>query len=157
MVADDNTGSTRRTVLCAAALAGTAAAVGTAGCERRDPRPNQELTGPVALGAADEVPVGGARLYREEKVLVSRPAAEDYRAFSAVCPHAGCVLSAIRDETAVCSCHGSTFDPATGAVLRGPAEEPLPALELEFDGDGAPGVPSGSMTARPPASPTANG
>lgn len=149
MVANEKAGSTRRTVLCAAAAVGTLAAAGATGCERRDPRPNQQLTEPVPLGSSDAVPVGGARLYREEKVLVCQPAAGDFRAFSAVCPHAGCVLSAIRDELAICSCHGSTFDPATGAVLRGPAEEPLLALELDFDGPDGPDGPEGSMTARP--------
>ncbi|WP_103503754.1 Rieske (2Fe-2S) protein [Streptomyces sp. SM14] len=140
-------GSSRRTVLCGAALVSAGAAgLTVTGCEeRRDPRPNQQLTDAVGLGPADEVPVGGSKLYRDEKVLVCRPEAGDYRAFSAVCPHRGCVLTGIRDEVAVCGCHGSTFEPATGAVLRGPAEEPLMEMELELDsGDG-------TMTARPPA------
>jgi Rieske Fe-S protein len=137
-------GTSRRAVLRASASA-AAVVTAVAACERRDPRPNQQLTEPVDLGPAEDVPVGGARLYRDEKVLVCQPQAGEYRAFSAVCPHAGCVLSALRGEEAICSCHGSAFDPATGAVLQGPAEEPLRALELELDSA------DGGMTARPPA------
>lgn len=135
----------RRTVLGVALAAGGGAvtAAGTTGCERRDPRPNQDITEPVALGPAEAVPVGGARLYRAEKVLVCQPKAGEFRAFSAVCPHAGCVLSALRDDKAICSCHGSTFDPETGAVLQGPADKPLPELELDVE------TSDGAMTARP--------
>ncbi|MFX4292063.1 Rieske (2Fe-2S) protein [Streptomyces bohaiensis] len=140
-------GASRRTVLCGAALvsAGAVGLTATACGESGGSQPAQTVGEPVQLGPADEVPVGGAQLYRDEKVLVCRPEAGDYRAFSAVCPHAGCVLSGIRDDVAVCSCHGSTFEPATGEVLRGPADEPLTPLELEIDaGDGV-------MTARPQA------
>lgn len=35
----------------------------------------------------------------------------------------------------VCPCHGSEFDAATGAVLRGPAAEPLKALTVDRVGD----------------------
>lgn len=142
---NDIPSSTRRTVLCgAAALASTGAAgFALTGCETREAEPHQQPTEPVGLGPADEVPVGGAQLYRDEKVLVCRPEDGDYRAYSAVCTHAGCVLSGLRDDVAVCSCHGSTFDPATGAVLQGPAEEPLHPMELEID------ETDGTMTALP--------
>ncbi|NJQ07243.1 Rieske (2Fe-2S) protein [Streptomyces lonarensis] len=139
-------GASRRTVLCGAALV-SAGAVGltATACGEGGSQPAEAVGEPVQLGPAEEVPVGGAQLYRDEKVLVCRPEAGEYRAFSAVCPHAGCVLSGIRDDVAVCSCHGSTFEPATGEVLRGPAEEPLTPLELEIDaGDGV-------MVARPQA------
>ncbi len=36
----------------------------------------------------------------------------------------------------MCQCHGSRFDIATGAVLNGPATEPLNVYETaEVDGD----------------------
>ncbi|NJP67343.1 Rieske (2Fe-2S) protein [Streptomyces sp. ventii] len=138
-------GASRRTVLCGAALvsAGAVGLTATACGQEGGSQPAEGVAEPVQLGPAEDVPVGGTQLYRDEKVLVCRPEAGEYRAFSAVCPHAGCVLSGIRDEVAVCSCHGSTFEPATGEVLRGPAEEPLTPLELEIDaGDGL-------MVARP--------
>ena len=54
-------------------------------------------------------------------------------AFSAICTHAGCIVSAWRaaDRMLLCPCHGSQYDPARGAaVVAGPAPLPLPSLPL---------------------------
>jgi Rieske Fe-S protein len=54
-------------------------------------------------------------------------------AFSAVCTHAGCIVSAWRAENGLllCPCHGSEYDPArAAAVVAGPAPLPLPTLPL---------------------------
>ncbi|MDO5726661.1 MAG: Rieske (2Fe-2S) protein [Bowdeniella nasicola] len=56
------------------------------------------------------------------------------RAFSAVCPHAGCVVRP-KDDVLDCPCHGSWFDPATGAVARGPARENLTEIPVTTAGD----------------------
>ena len=53
--------------------------------------------------------------------------------FSAVCTHAGCIVSSWRAATRrlLCPCHGSEYDPALGgAVVAGPAPLPLPRLPL---------------------------
>ncbi|MCP9946238.1 Rieske (2Fe-2S) protein [Streptomyces somaliensis] len=124
--------ATRRTVLKGAALAGTAG-FGAAACSTesklgraRTPTP----TAPVDLGPAAEVPVGGARLYREQRLLVHRPAHDEYRVFSAQCTHAGCPLDRIEEDEGNCPCHGSRFDVTTGEVLKGPATVPLPAVPV---------------------------
>lgn len=90
----------RRTVLKgAAALAGTAGAGATlAACSTETDSGGHTPatpTAPVDLGAAADVPVGGAKLYRENKLIVSCPAEGEYKAFSAQCTHAGCVLDKI--------------------------------------------------------------
>ncbi|MCX4525250.1 MULTISPECIES: Rieske (2Fe-2S) protein [unclassified Streptomyces] len=129
----------RRTVLKgAAALAGAAGAgLGLAACSTAtdsgagSPAVPAE---PVELGAASEVPVGGAKLYRERKLIVSCPAEGQYKAFSAQCTHAGCVLDKIVEGEGNCPCHGSRFDAATGKVLRGPASAPLPAVPVRAEG-----------------------
>jgi rieske iron-sulfur protein len=54
-------------------------------------------------------------------------------AFSAICQHAGCVVSGwqARDRLLLCPCHGSAYDPARGgAVVAGPAPLPLPTLPV---------------------------
>jgi rieske iron-sulfur protein len=54
-------------------------------------------------------------------------------AFSAVCSHAGCIVSAWRaaDRLLLCPCHGSEYDPSrAAAVVAGPAPLPLPTLPL---------------------------
>ena len=50
-----------------------------------------------------------------------------------VCPLSGGLLT---DTTLLCQCHGSRFDIATGAVIGGPATQPLTVYEAkEVDGD----------------------
>lgn len=135
----------RRTVLKGAALAG-AAGLGVAACSTdsklghaQDPTP----TAPVALGAPEEIPVGGAKLYREQRVMVSCPAKGEYKAFSAQCTHAGCVLDKIEDGHGNCPCHGSRFNVMTGKPVQGPATVPLPAVPVK--------VKDGKLVAGPDA------
>lgn len=126
----------RRTVLRGAALAG-AAGVGLTGLTACGGKSGGASSGPatsVELGATGEVPVGGAKLYRADKVLVSQPAQGSFKAFSAVCTHQGCVLDAVDGTTASCPCHGSRFDATTGAVIQGPATQPLPAVTVTAAG-----------------------
>ena len=48
------------------------------------------------------------------------------------CPLSGGLLT---ETTVMCQCHGSRFDISTGAVLNGPATEPLNSYEVqEVDG-----------------------
>ena len=77
------------------------------------------------LVALDRVPVGGGVVLAQDKVVVTRPAADDVRAFSAVCTHQGCTVDGVVDGIISCPCHGSRFDAATGAVRNGPAARPL--------------------------------
>ena len=59
----------------------------------------------------------------------------DFRAFSAVCTHAGCAVD-LSGGQFVCPCHGGSYSAATGAVLGGPPPSPLPALPIKVvDGD----------------------
>ncbi|MEU2109869.1 Rieske (2Fe-2S) protein [Streptomyces sp. NPDC019645] len=122
----------RRTVLKGAALAG-AAGLGVAACSTESKVGHAQVptpTAPVDLGAAEEVPVGGARLYREQRLVVHCPAEGRYKAFSAQCTHAGCVLDKVEGTEGNCPCHGSRFDVTTGTALRGPATVPLPEVPV---------------------------
>ncbi|MEU9063454.1 Rieske (2Fe-2S) protein [Streptomyces sp. NPDC048430] len=126
----------RRTVLKGAALAG-AAGLGAAACSTESKLGHAQTptpTAPVELGAADEVPVGGAKLYREQRVVVSCRAAGEYKAFSAQCTHAGCLLDKVEGNEGNCPCHGSRFDMTTGKALQGPATVPLPSVPLRVEG-----------------------
>jgi Rieske Fe-S protein len=97
------------------------------------PREAATPTAPVGLGPAAAVPVGGAKLFREQRLVVSRPSRGTFRAFGAVCTHRGCVLSRIEDGEGVCDCHGSRFDVADGAVLHGPATRALPRVPVRVE------------------------
>ena len=95
------------------------------------PKKAAKLTGTV-LGAASEVPVGGGKIYTAARVVVTQPARGQYKAFSAVCTHVGCIMSKVADGTIDCPCHGSEFKITTGAVVTGPAPSPLPAKQIKI-------------------------
>jgi Rieske Fe-S protein len=95
------------------------------------PKKAAKLTGTV-LGAASEVPVGGGKIYTAARVVVTQPARGQYKAFSAVCTHVGCIMSKVADGTIDCPCHGSEFKITTGAVVTGPAPSPLPAQQIKI-------------------------
>jgi nitrite reductase/ring-hydroxylating ferredoxin subunit len=55
------------------------------------------------------------------------------------CAHAGCPFSTdgrLEDGRLVCDCHGSEFEPRTGAVLRGPAVRPVTVYAVREGPDG---------------------
>jgi Rieske Fe-S protein len=86
------------------------------------------------LAATSEIPVGGGKIFTAEKVVVTQPASGDFKAFSAVCTHMGCIVSQISNGTIDCPCHGSQYSIKNGAVVAGPAPAPLPAEAIKVSG-----------------------
>ncbi len=82
------------------------------------------------LGATSEVPVGGGKIFTSAKVVVTQPSAGEYKAFSAVCTHAQCIVDQVADGTIDCPCHGSKFSAKDGSVITGPASSPLPSQKI---------------------------
>lgn len=67
-------------------------------------------------------------------IAVRDPAnAESVIALSSVCPHKGCNVD-WKETEFVCPCHASKFTPE-GAVIEGPAKEPLATYEAKIDGN----------------------
>ena len=95
------------------------------------PKKEPAATG-VVLGTAGEIPVGGGMVFSTARVVVTQPARGQYRAFSAVCTHVGCIMSKVANGTIDCPCHGSEFKIATGAVVTGPAPAPLPKKRIKI-------------------------
>jgi thiosulfate dehydrogenase [quinone] large subunit len=91
------------------------------------------------IGPASAVAVGGSAAFSDPKTgdpsIVIQPTAGKFLAFDAVCPHAGCTVE--YDATAkliVCPCHGSEFNPGTGAVESGPAPAGLTPIQVSESG-----------------------
>jgi Rieske Fe-S protein len=82
------------------------------------------------LGLASDVPVGGGMVYTAAKVVVTQPTKGEYKAFSAVCTHVGCLCNQVADGTIDCPCHGSKFNIKDGSVVTGPAPSPLAAASV---------------------------
>lgn len=92
----------------------------------------------TSLGSSSEIADGEVKQFVADgrKIAVANIAGVFY-AFSDVCTHKACPLSkgSLEGSTVTCPCHGSQFDVATGAVLRGPAEEPVTTYAVALDGD----------------------
>jgi glycine/D-amino acid oxidase-like deaminating enzyme/nitrite reductase/ring-hydroxylating ferredoxin subunit len=83
------------------------------------------------VSSVDEIKAGqGAILSRGlTKVAAYRDPKGEVHAFSAVCPHLGCIVKWNTSEnTWDCPCHGSRYD-ALGKVFQGPANSDLAAVD----------------------------
>ena len=87
-----------------------------------------------ALAATSKIPVGSGTVFTGPKVVVTQPTAGEFKAFSAVCTHMGCIVSSVSNGTIDCPCHGSQYNITTGAVVAGPAPRPLPAQPITVSG-----------------------
>lgn len=87
------------------------------------------------LAAVEDIPDGGGVVLSDDKLVLTRDG-DSVRCFTAVCTHQGCLVAGVQDGQIRCPCHGSAFDAATGAVVRGPATEPLEPEEIEITDEG---------------------
>ncbi|MFF7793245.1 Rieske 2Fe-2S domain-containing protein [Streptomyces sp. NPDC007991] len=94
----------------------------------------QETAG-QELASTDEIPVGGGKIFPDEKVVVTQPEQGRFKAFSAICTHMGCTVASVSDGTINCPCHGSKYHVADGSVAHGPATRPLPAEQITVKGN----------------------
>ncbi|WP_328368591.1 Rieske (2Fe-2S) protein [Streptomyces sp. NBC_00457] len=146
----------RRTVVAAVGAAGLAVALTACGSEddasgssteqgadASSPAGGGDASSPAADGGAggaalaktSDIPEGSGKVFADEKVVVSQPAAGDYKAYSTICTHQGCPMTDLKEDIISCACHGSTFSIADGSVQKGPATKPLEAKEITVSGD----------------------
>ena len=96
------------------------------------------MSGFVTIGRADEVEEGQMRASEMagQRVAVAR-VGDTLHAFGDTCTHRQCSLAEgdLEGTVVTCPCHGSQFEAATGVVLHGPAEHPVPSYRVQVTGD----------------------
>jgi nitrite reductase/ring-hydroxylating ferredoxin subunit len=92
----------------------------------------------VRAGSSKDVSVSRMRVFEVagHNVNVANVNGNLY-AFDDTCTHMGCSLAEgnLDGTTVTCGCHGSQFDVTSGAVLRGPAREPVRSRLVRVEGE----------------------
>jgi Rieske Fe-S protein len=125
--------ASRRIVFSGLGALGVAAAL--AGCAGSDGGGSStpKVASGSELASFDEIPVGGGIILTEQKIVITQPAAGEFKAFSAVCTHQGFTVTSVKDDTIRCDHHGSSYSASTGQVEGGPAAGPLAAVKITVD------------------------
>ena len=87
------------------------------------------------LTSTSDIEVGGGAIFADEKVVVTQPSEGEFKCFTAVCTHQGCLVSSVSDGTINCDCHGSKYSIENGDVEQGPATFPLAEEPITVSGD----------------------
>ena len=91
----------------------------------------------VAVSRVDDLEEGEMQAFdvRGTKIAVANVDGTFY-AFDDTCTHLRCSLAEgeLEETTVICPCHGSEFDVRSGAVLQGPAREPVGVYEARVEG-----------------------
>ncbi len=95
----------------------------------------------LRIAAHNEVPVGGAKVFRYPEGstprLLVRTGEASYVAYDQQCTHLLCpVVPDVASGRLHCPCHNGWFDLHTGQVLAGPPQRPLPRVVVEVRDDG---------------------
>jgi Rieske Fe-S protein len=120
--------------LVAACGSGGSDATGSAGTGGNAAGPGGSNGGGGGIKTS-EIPVGGGKIFASDEIVVTQPTAGEFKAFSAVCTHQGCLVSKIASGRIDCSCHGSEYSIKDGSVEAGPAPKPLPEKTVTVTGD----------------------
>lgn len=127
----------RRQMLVGTGLALAAVGVLAACSSGGEENPGSTPAADGSLAKVEDVPVGGALPATDadgNKILLVQAEEGTITALTAICTHQGCTVAPGDGELA-CPCHGSRFS-LDGAVLNGPADEPLAAVDVHVE-DGA--------------------
>jgi nitrite reductase/ring-hydroxylating ferredoxin subunit len=105
--------------------------------ERETESSTQEAgAGYMAVSRADELKAGEMQAFKvlDTKIAVANVSGTFY-AFGDTCTHLQCSLAEgdLKETSVTCRCHGSRFDVSSGAVLQGPAQEPVETYQTQVE------------------------
>lgn len=138
--------TTRRAVLGGVAAVGAGAVLAACGSDEptgttgggdttSDSGSGGDSSASGEIGTTADVPVGGGTVFQKEKIVVTQPTEGDFKAFTAVCTHQGCLVESSSEGDIPCPCHLSRFSLEDGSPLSGPAGSPLESVGITVDGD----------------------
>lgn len=105
------------------------------GCHSMEGGNSTPLPKTVNIGSPGNYATDGIyRRYRDVGFFIVRQGGKFF-AISSFCTHRKCKLSAEKDRSFYCPCHGSTFD-SGGHVTKGPARKDLPVYSIESNDRG---------------------
>ena len=102
------------------------------------PEPEAPSTsGPIAVAKTSDIPIGSGKKFDVEGVpiLITQPRAGEFRGFSAVCTHAGAIMTSVSNSEITCNAHFSIFSADDGSVVSGPAPAALGKITIAVEGD----------------------
>ena len=134
----------RRTVIMNAGLA-AAAVAGLSSCTTYGTVPATAPSAPTSGAGAGgsgqgltaktaDIPIGSGKVFPDAQTVITQPKKGQFKAFSAVCTHMGCLVDSIT-TTINCPCHGSKYSITDGSVVNPPAPKPLPPKTIKVSGD----------------------
>ncbi|WP_328746010.1 Rieske (2Fe-2S) protein [Streptomyces sp. NBC_00285] len=126
---------TRRTALLATGATALTVGCGQYGGNSDSGSSSVEASAGTELARTGDIPVGGGKIFKDEKVVVTQPKKGEFKAFSNICTHQGCAVTSVSGGTINCPCHGSKFNIADGSVANPPAAKPLPEQQITVSGD----------------------
>lgn len=135
----DHSNVSRRTVLAGTGVVAVGVAVAACAPGSSD-EANPEIKGTnigatgTVLAAVSDVPVGGGVVVSDPPIVVTQPKAGQINGFTAICPHAGCLVASVVDDEIICPCHGSRFSAVDGSVIQGPASQGLEPASVSVKG-----------------------
>ncbi|MCU0635782.1 MAG: Rieske 2Fe-2S domain-containing protein [Gemmatimonadaceae bacterium] len=129
--------------LCGLALGGCASSEGNNDGPTAPPPPPPPPADAVVV-TATEVRITVARVpdlaqangfvfVAAPRIIVGNLGSNQFRAYSAVCPHEAQNVNQVQNGLLLCPTHGSRFDLATGQVVNGPANRGLQTRTSTFD------------------------
>ena len=99
--------------------------------------PAENSSAPVEVCKTTDIPVGSGKKFDVSgtPILITHPSQDVFRGFSAVCTHAGFVMSTVANSEIKCDNHGAVYNADDGSVIKGPAQRALGKISVEVQGD----------------------
>ena len=118
-------------------VAGGGSAPGSTRGNRRRTQRHTSPSGP-RIASASAVPVGHGLRFSDPRsgqpAWLLHPSTSEFRAFTAVCTHAGCTVGLASPSEFICPCHGASYSTTNGQVLGGPAPSGLTEIPVTVSG-----------------------